>query len=1722
MRRLICSVIALALCAGCSTEVDGPEPQLADDPDELATDPSFVCSQDHGDDGTWITLDGSDFSPLVVDAIASENDHDAELPVLTLFLQTDETGEDVELQQFQLDSPLGADDGQIRWLDDETLQFRVDDDLELPEGVYDIEVENPAGGVALETEAFGVIDRPEVHTAIPEMTCVAQGERTVRLEGENLLVRGDEDQVPTLRIDGEEVEVVDDSLDDCRQLHSTFTDHQLCREATIRVDEQQFEAGVYDITAENFAPAGCSSRPDEDDVTLTVNAPPQVDDISPSPVCSEQIAYEAMEVDGAEFITIDDDGDTIYPDVQVGDQIFGAVDATGCESVDSAPVLGAERCDQLLIDVDDGDLADQVADETTHEDLHVQVTNPDPVGCHSEEDEFLTAMPRPQVDDIDPDPMCTAQYENTFVVSGHGFAEIDGEQPVVHIGDHSYDVDEDDLEGCTDITTPDVETRSCDRLTIAIAEDDLELGRNDVTIENPETAGCESTDDRGVEVVPPPTVADVEPDPFCTEQDDRTLTVDGSDFLDIDGELPDIAIGDETFATDALDECDELAVDGDDREVHRCEELTVTVGADILDDGLHDVVVTNPEGAQCSSEDDVDVETVPPPVITSVEPRAVCSDDEEGTDFVVEGQNLYEVDGQTPTIVLDNFEYGTTVEDGDCETVDDDVRLCNTVAFTADADEVSDDVHDLVAVNPEEIGCQSEPFEDSILLAGPPVLDSADPGAICETDTLDGPMSLFGEFLHDTEGADPIISMNGSEPDIDGFGGCDETGVENIDQCDELQTTVPPELRDEEFEITVAANDPVACGTSEPLLIERVEEAQVDSVDPGRVCIEGGTFTVIGSNFDDNLEAYLDDEPASDVVVYEENGQEKADLTFEGELDPPEMALKVVNPGDCGDDHVEDINIEQAPIPLYVDPPATFDGMTTQVTIYAAGVGGGNIDEVELVHPDDGPVATLETTIDEDRPYIVQATVPEGLLDDDEVSVDFGVRITDDFDCQSDTQQLLTITSEPTIALDEIRPPFGSDDEDTLVTITAEDDIDADEDQFEPTPRAYLNPADIEGDIETARELGSIQYIDETQLNGIISAGLPLGTYDLIVVNPDGAVGVLEESYDVVDESPPFVDSVSPGSWTNDDDDISVAVEGGNFADNATVEVFCQQPDEDLDEDDMRQPEIEVVAIDDDHIDLSVDATDLNHLDACFMRVTNPDAGTWGEYSPITVTNPSGKFMEFYAGAEFDTPRRGPTLLSGDPARRANYLYILGGDDGSLDGEIYRTGEYSAVDRFGQPRDWNDLRFDLPEGRSLANGVRVDDFLYLIGGAAEDGLAADEIYRAHIPTPSEAPEIVGLDLVYDEEDFEDEDDEPDADDGLDAGLYYYRVAATYSGDDPANPDGESIASEPQPVNVPLDGATVTIEWNPPEEVTNHDIDGYRVYRSVEPDSIYGEEEHLATVDDTTFEYTDDDAITPSGDEPLSIGALGNWHHVTDLASPRMVAGIDSIENPDEDGEHLVYVVGGEDETTEFRADYEYFSVDVGAPRHQSIGMEPAIGQFEGEPMELPGPRGELEIGIAHGDNAPSVADVRPQIFVIGGQSEGTDNNRNLYVSTITEGGELDDWTALDGPGETLNNDRHGHAGAAINDNLVVAGGNFGEPTDSARHAEIECDTDNDCPPAGIDTSQGGWEDFGENLVEERVWMGRHVFRGFWYLGGGLTTGGVPTNTVEFTVAGGAP
>ena len=236
------------------------------------------------------------------------------------------------------------------------------------------------------------------------------------------------------------------------------------------------------------------------------------------------------------------------------------------------------------------------------------------------------------------------------------------------------------------------------------------------------------------------------------------------------------------------------------------------------------------------------------------------------------------------------------------------------------------------------------------------------------------------------------------------------------------------------------------------------------------------------------------------------------------------------------------------------------------------------------------------------------------------------------------------LTRGMSIAIDEITPPFGWTQESTGVAVTAIDPAPANQVQFSATPRLYLNPVNPQpGDIAT--EFRSVLFNNALELNGIVDSGLPVGSYDVIVVNPDGSVGLLPAGFDVTQEPPPVVDTISPGSWVTNETAYAIQIDGANFR-MPTVEATCLDPNGATD-----VATVSVTSSTSGTIQATVNTSTLDGLSTCVVRVTNTNDGTYVDYAPITITNPSGNFVDFRANGaagEHGGPREYLVPATGD------------------------------------------------------------------------------------------------------------------------------------------------------------------------------------------------------------------------------------------------------------------------------------------------------------------------------------------------------------------------------------------------------------------------------------------------------------------------------------------
>ncbi len=621
------AVLCLGLY-GCAEQVEGPTPTIPQQEGASAFDPSFMCNEQI--DG-WVTVTGSDFSPLVVSALDNPS---VDYPNVRLIQSSTIEGDPLTTDTpfaVTLEASDNPDETRVKWIDNKTLAFYVNPDLKLPQGGYDVKVINPDGQSVTVPGAFGVLPRPTVTQVVPDMACDAQGDRTVEIKGDDFLIT--DGQAPTVTIGDKTYDI--DQSSDCRDLlASAFGNYQVCKSVTITVAQSDFDAGPEQVTVNNIKPADCKSLPDEDGSNLLVVDPPTVTDVTAEPICSEQVDYDQMTVSGKNFITVTDtDGNQALPTVTVGDKQYVASAADGCTAIDGLANETAQRCTSLTFAIAAGDLQSALNNGDRSTEVAVNVENPQPAGCTSTENIALTVVPPPSVADAQPEPVCVAEQDKTVTVTGFGFLTIDGALPQVQIGPNTYDADA--VSDCQDVTTTDDDptaeaVQSCDTLTVTLPMGAVDPDQNHpVTVINPETAACKSTEDVQYYVAGPPTFTDISPQPICTADGDNTMLVKGGNFLEItdtngDVHWPTVTIGGNTYDAASIGDCTDapLQDDGMQQPTRICNQLEVVIPQGDLDPGSqaadNAVTVTNPLEADCTSNQG-NLNIVPPPTLDSIQ-----------------------------------------------------------------------------------------------------------------------------------------------------------------------------------------------------------------------------------------------------------------------------------------------------------------------------------------------------------------------------------------------------------------------------------------------------------------------------------------------------------------------------------------------------------------------------------------------------------------------------------------------------------------------------------------------------------------------------------------------------------------------------------------------------------------------------------------------------------------------------------------------------------------------------------------------------------------------------------------------------------------------------------------------------------------------------------------------------------------------------------------------
>jgi hypothetical protein len=1387
---------------------------------------------------------------------------------------------------------------------------------------------------------------------------------------------------------------------------------------------------------------------------------PQVTALAPDLLCAD--ADARFTLTGSFFLRNGQTLPQVVATAPGGEPIELAVaELAGCRTLPGDS--GIEACSAITVDVPRGTLPSGDAFQR----YDVVVTNPDPAGCHTTDAVVLTMVPAPALTVIEPALVCTAQGDNVITITGTGFLTVDGVAPTLTVGTAAYETIASD---CAQVTGPAETVQQCTTLTATIPQGDLPPGAYDVAVTNPAPADCVSSNELTLVVVPPPSITAVVPDLACVAQSDIRVTIAGSGFLAIDDgsgttSLPTVTIGSVDLTPD-VSGCTVVA--GTDGLVETCTALTVTVPQGALAAGTWSVVVTNPATAACHSEEAATFTVVAPPAVTDVTPDIVCGT--TAKEITITGTGFITVNGTLPTVTLDTTSLAVTASGcsplvGPTETVQTCTMLTATVPPRSTAALAT-----LTVTNPSPAGCTSAAA--SIYVTPPPQLTAATPPDVCSTATST-PLAIAGSDLLVIGGQQPTLTVGGTSYAATATGCQAVTGLkETLQVCTGLSTTLPA-ITSGNLALVATNPAPASCASSGSLTLPVVPPPTVTGVSPNKVCVGGGSLDITGTGFRDGATVTLEGGIPADTVTVVSSTQITATFGLTGVNPGGPYDLTVANANGCSATLPDAVTVTAGPMLFFADPPVVYNGITTTITLYGNGFTGTAIGiSIRPAGSSTAPTA-LTTTYNPAKANRVQAVVPAGTA-----AGDYDVILNDQSTCTALLASGLTIVDAVTLAITSITPPFGGTAEPTAVTVKANPAVGG---GFQPVPRLYLS-AQSTGQ---AAPLGSVAFLDAGRVTALVPKGMAVGTYDLIAVNPDGGVGVLLDSFTIVTDPPPVITSISPGSIPNQAGQL-VKVFGANFQD-ATALLRCLDLYTNTEVE--RTPPVTPVSATE--VDLTVDASGFSKGAVCVVRIVDPINQTYGEFSSLVITNLAENLTSFVAGPSMATKRRALASVSNQATPAARFVYAIGGDGGTTATPLASV-EVAPVDIFGQPSAFFTQRNALATARSYAAAAALGRCQYLVGGIS-DTTILNTVERSCVLDPADRPEITDLDLTV------------VTTGGLDAGLWYYQVAALLPTSHTLNPGGETLPSEPFPVllpTVPEHAITVTVYWAAIPGAT-----GYRIYRSPTANAPLGDVQLLAEVGAITS-YTDGGGTVSSG-RPLQLGSTGAWQALTPtLATARQGAGVAIAPDPGDSTGTLfnLYVIGGRTGTNQAATSCERLPITVNADGSHTVGSFTACGQSLGTA------RWQLALfEVGHEDASFVTAPTRFLYAGPGAAANGTGAVDAMEAFEILSGGGLGTRTSV----TTMNTHHGGYGYAAANNFLYVFGATAFQPNDTSYSVKICAGASSTC--SGGPPELENWNNLSSHLTIGRYLMGSAIQSATIYILGGETDTEAASNSTEYAI-----
>ena len=1202
---------------------------------------------------------------------------------------------------------------------------------------------------------------------------------------------------------------------------------------------------------------------------------------------------------------------------------------------------------------------------------------------------------------------------------------------------------------------------------------------------------------------PAVSITAVQPAVVCGTQAAKAVAISGDGFapLPINTladttalELPKIILTQRTLADGSTGSAAELQVyDGADQNHVRWQSAgqmsfdvypgmrvsdptTGAAGTD-LESGLYDVSVQNPDGRRARLDSALAV--VPPPMLLSAVPNPACTAQGDVA-YTLTGSNFIQIGSQLPQVSFTDVNSQAVVQTVTATSASGCVSLpaptgltlqgCTTLVVTVPKGGLPDGATYRIAVlNGDATGCASQQDVRTVVIP-PPTITSTTTLAVCSQAATTLQVTGTG-FVHVTQPADltPVLTINGMAFPTTVSNCMPIVDAPSAELCTTVEFTIPQGAFPIGTYSAQLQNPPGGCSVAAALKIDVVGPPTLTSVVPTSICSGGGQLTLTGSNIYSGAVALISTFESSSL----QTDGTTATAAFSGPLTinnmpgQPRYDVILRNAPGCEAKIPLTEVVTPGPSILFVDPPAIPNILTIQATVYASGV-SPLIKRVRIAPTGtqnyiDFTVALGNLGLDPTRPNRALLTLQKGLA-----TGAYDVVLDDQSICSAYLVKGLTVVATPTLTVTAMTPAFGAEDQNTAVVIDGAG--------FKSTPRVYLTPTGSPAGA-LAQSLAGVTFQSASRLTAVVRAGLVPGSYDLVVVNPDGSFGIKTQAFTVTSSAapPPVITSIAPSSVVTATA-TAVTIQGSGFRAGATVTLTCYDAAGVL----TAGSAATVTAV----TAATVKATVTGTGTYCIVRVTNQD-GTYFDFSAIGVTNASLNLTGFKAGSNLLVGRRALAAVAGRPTAVTRFVYAVGGDKGA-DNTPLATVESAQSGLDGKLLAFSQQAQSLPKALSFLSVVNIGRFLYAVGGF--DGTAAvKDVYRAELLSPLLTPQFSDVDFTYN----------PTV--GLSPGVYTYRIAAVLTSADPNNPSGETLTGDSFPIQVPAvanEGGgliQVTLYWKPFANAQK-----YRIYRSPKVNDPAGQERLLAEVNDSAMmlqSYVDTGSPTPTGLAPLPIGATGSWRLLATapLLTARLGAGVAAAVDPADATRFYLYAAGGNSGTPS--APTPLKSVEFLPITISNGGNTQTFTSFTAATSQMSSNRWLVgALAATQSNNSLIMPAGTTYLYVASGSTTGiTTLDGNIDVAQVLAGGQLGTFGNAGSTGLR----RPGYGSTLVNNQLMGFGG-FGGAGAS---------TSSDTATLKSATSLNNFNALGNGaLTQPRALQGTAIESAFIYQLGGANAG----------------